>query len=187
MHSIISIYFISKREFSYTASVYSLPAAQLLNGWCFKGLPSHLRHWSDAFIQSELHLFFQHCSENQCQLMTQSENIPGCVFRKLDQLADALTDTTTTTIPISFEVTTILPVPKKSSVSCLDDYRPVALTPIIIKSCQEACHEAQITHWSPCSLSIILPMLWYHHHQAFSQLDKKDTYSTWEFWSQTSV
>ncbi|KAI5610007.1 gastrula zinc finger protein XlCGF28.1-like [Silurus asotus] len=35
--------------------------------------------------------------------------------------------------PPSDQTTTIIPVPKKSTVSCLNDYRPVALTPIMMK------------------------------------------------------
>ncbi|KAL6464557.1 hypothetical protein MHYP_G00268740 [Metynnis hypsauchen] len=38
-----------------------------------------------------------------------------------------------TTPPPNEQSTIIIPVPKKSSVSCLNDYRPVALTPIIMK------------------------------------------------------
>eukprot|EP00061_Rhincodon_typus_P017907 g46837.t1 len=37
-------------------------------------------------------------------------------------------------VPICFEKTTIIPVPKKAHAMCLNDYRPVALTPIIMKS-----------------------------------------------------
>ncbi|KAI4889625.1 hypothetical protein NFI96_007414 [Prochilodus magdalenae] len=35
--------------------------------------------------------------------------------------------------PTCFKTTTIIPVPKKSTVSCLNNYRPIALTPIIMK------------------------------------------------------
>ncbi|KAI4898686.1 hypothetical protein NFI96_018016, partial [Prochilodus magdalenae] len=37
------------------------------------------------------------------------------------------------TIPTCLRATTIIPMPKKSSGSCLNDYRPVSLTPIIMK------------------------------------------------------
>ncbi|KAK3572910.1 hypothetical protein QTP86_010577 [Hemibagrus guttatus] len=43
-------------------------------------------------------------------------------------LTDALND-----FYARFETTTIVPVPKKSTVSCLNDYRPIALTPIVMK------------------------------------------------------
>ncbi|KAI5098695.1 hypothetical protein C0J45_10834 [Silurus meridionalis] len=67
------------------------------------------------------------------------DNIPGRVLRECaQQLADVLTDIfnislSSTTVPTCLKTTTIIPVPKKSTVSCLDDYRPVALTPIVIR------------------------------------------------------
>ncbi len=36
-------------------------------------------------------------------------------------------------VPTCLEATTIFPVPKKQAVRCLNDYRPIALTPIIMK------------------------------------------------------
>lgn len=39
----------------------------------------------------------------------------------------------TTVVPTFFKATIIIPLPRKSSVSCLSDYRPVPLTPIIMK------------------------------------------------------
>jgi len=36
-------------------------------------------------------------------------------------------------VPTCFKQTTIVPVPKKPSITCLNDYRPVALSPIIMK------------------------------------------------------
>ncbi|KAI4886167.1 hypothetical protein NFI96_001515 [Prochilodus magdalenae] len=36
-------------------------------------------------------------------------------------------------VPTCFKTSTIIPVPKKSVVKCLNDYRPVALTPIVMK------------------------------------------------------
>lgn len=59
-------------------------------------------------------------------------------------------------VPSCFKTATIIPVPKKSSPTCFKDYRPVALTPIIIK-----CFKwLVITHkihshpspWTPTSL-----------------------------------
>ncbi|XP_051980215.1 uncharacterized protein LOC127641324 [Xyrauchen texanus] len=67
------------------------------------------------------------------------DNIPGRVLRGCaDQLADVLTDIfnislSSAVIPTCFKATTIIPMPKKSSVSFLNDYRPSALTPIIMK------------------------------------------------------
>ncbi|XP_053093073.1 uncharacterized protein LOC128318920 [Pangasianodon hypophthalmus] len=67
------------------------------------------------------------------------DNIPGRVLRGCaDQLVDVPTDIFNISlsrgvVPTCFKATTIVPMPKKSSVSCLNDYHPVALTPIIMK------------------------------------------------------
>ncbi|KAK3548051.1 hypothetical protein QTP70_004286 [Hemibagrus guttatus] len=55
-----------------------------------------------------------------------------------EQLADVFTDIfnislSSTIFPTCLKTTIIILVPKKSPVSCLNDYRPVALTPIIMK------------------------------------------------------
>ncbi len=65
------------------------------------------------------------------------DNIPGHVLKDCAaQLTDVLTDIFNTSlnqavIPTCLKSTTIIPVPKKSPVSCLNDYHPIALTPII--------------------------------------------------------
>ncbi|XP_058650447.1 uncharacterized protein LOC131551470 [Onychostoma macrolepis] len=62
------------------------------------------------------------------------DNIPGRVLKDCAaQLTDVLTDIFNTSlsqavIPTCLKSTTIIPVPKKSPVSCLNDYRPIALT-----------------------------------------------------------
>ncbi|KAK3548417.1 hypothetical protein QTP70_012738 [Hemibagrus guttatus] len=67
------------------------------------------------------------------------DNIPGRVLRECaEQLADVFTDIfnislSSTVVPTCLRTTTIVPVPKKSTVSCLNDYRPVALTSIVMK------------------------------------------------------
>ncbi|KAL0180344.1 hypothetical protein M9458_025786, partial [Cirrhinus mrigala] len=67
------------------------------------------------------------------------DNIPGCVLRDCAaQLTDVLTDIFNTSlsqavIPTCLKSTSIIPVPKKSPVSCLNDYHPIALTPIMMK------------------------------------------------------
>ncbi|KAK3529821.1 hypothetical protein QTP86_006907 [Hemibagrus guttatus] len=55
-----------------------------------------------------------------------------------EQLADIFTDIfnislSSTVVPMCLKSRTIVPVPKKSTVSCLNDYRPVTLTPIMMK------------------------------------------------------
>ncbi|KAK3557526.1 hypothetical protein QTP70_028491, partial [Hemibagrus guttatus] len=55
-----------------------------------------------------------------------------------EQLADVFTDIfnislSTTVVPTCFKTTFIVPMPRKSMVSCLNDYRPIAFTPIAMK------------------------------------------------------
>ncbi|KAK1796491.1 hypothetical protein P4O66_009531, partial [Electrophorus voltai] len=65
------------------------------------------------------------------------DNIPGRVLRECaDQLTDVLRDIfkislSCTVVPTCFKTTTIVPLPKKPMVSCLNDYHPVALTSIM--------------------------------------------------------
>ncbi|KAK3553659.1 hypothetical protein QTP70_006868 [Hemibagrus guttatus] len=67
------------------------------------------------------------------------DNIPGRVLMECaEQLADVFTDIfnislSSIVVPTCLKTTTIVPVPKKSTISCLNDYRPVALTPIVMK------------------------------------------------------
>ncbi len=74
------------------------------------------------------------------------DNIPGRVLRDCAvELTDVFTDIVNISlsqavVPTCFKATTIIPVPKKSSPSCFNDYRPVALTPILMK-CFERCDE----------------------------------------------
>ncbi len=75
------------------------------------------------------------------------DNIPGRVLKDCAaQLTDVLTDIFNTSlsqavVPTCLKSTTIIPVPKKSPVSCLNDYRPIALTPIMMK-----CFERLVMH-----------------------------------------
>ncbi len=67
------------------------------------------------------------------------DNIPGRVLRDCAvELTDVFTDIfnislSQAVVPTCFKATTITPVLKKSSPSCFNDYRPVALTPILMK------------------------------------------------------
>ena len=85
------------------------------------------------------------------------DNIPGRVLRDCaDSLTDVLTDIYNTSlnqaiIPASFKATTIVPLPKKSPVSSLNDYRPIALTPIMMK-CFERLVKAHLTSTLPTTL-----------------------------------
>ena len=67
------------------------------------------------------------------------DNIPGHVLKACaPELAEVFTDIfnlslSQSVVPNSFKRATIIPVPKKPSVSCLNDYRPVALTSVVMK------------------------------------------------------
>ncbi|KAK3506659.1 hypothetical protein QTP70_012929 [Hemibagrus guttatus] len=120
------------------------------------------------------------------------DNIPGRVLRECaEQLADVFTDIfniflSSAIVPTCLKTTTIIPVPKKSPVSCLNNYRPVALTPIIMK-CFERLVMRQVKNLLPPSLD---PMQFAYRpnpvadhnaisitlHLSLTHLDNKDTY-----------
>ncbi len=119
------------------------------------------------------------------------DNIPGRVLKDCaEQLTDVLTDIFNTSlsqavIPTCLKSTTIIPVPKKSPVSCLNDYRPIALTPIIMK-----CFERLVMHNIKTSLPNTLDPLQFAYrpnrstddaisstlHLALTHLENKDSY-----------
>lgn len=73
-----------------------------------------------------------------------------------DQLTDVLTDIYNTSlsqaiIPACFKATTIIPLPKKSPASTQNDYRPIALTPIMMKRFERLV-KAHITSSLPSTL-----------------------------------
>ncbi|KAK3547969.1 hypothetical protein QTP70_001637 [Hemibagrus guttatus] len=115
------------------------------------------------------------------------DNIPGRVLRKCaEQLADIFNiSLSSVVVPTCLKTTTIIPVPKKSPVSCLNDYRPVALTAIIMK-CLERLIMRQIKDLLPPSLD---PMQFAYRpnrstddaisttlHLSLTHLENKDTY-----------
>ncbi len=67
------------------------------------------------------------------------DGITGRVLRSCaDQLAGLFTSIfneslATSVVPTSFKKSIIIPVPKNNKPSCLNDYRPVALTSIVMK------------------------------------------------------
>ncbi len=118
-------------------------------------------------------------------------NIPGRVLRDCAvELTDVFTDIfnislSQAVVPTCFKATTIIPVPKKSSPSCFNDYRPVALTPIPMK-CFERLVMQHIKSVLPPSLD---PFQFAYRsnrstddaiatalHPALTHLDKKDSY-----------
>ncbi len=106
------------------------------------------------------------------------------------QLTDVLTDIFNTSlsqavVPTCLKSTTITPVPKKSPVSCLNDYRPIALTPIMMK-----CFERLVMQKIKTSLPNTLDPLQFAYrpnrstddaisstlHLALTHLENKDSY-----------
>ncbi|KAK1785701.1 hypothetical protein P4O66_019042, partial [Electrophorus voltai] len=115
------------------------------------------------------------------------DNIPGRVFR---ECAGVLTDIfnislSCAAVPTCFKTTTIIPVLKKPMVSCLNDYRPIALTSIIMK-----CFERLVMRHIKTQLTPSLDCLQFAYHSncstddaisttlhlALTHLDKKGTY-----------
>ncbi len=119
------------------------------------------------------------------------DNIPGRVLKDCaTQLTDVLTDIFNTSlsqavVPTCLKSTTIIPVPKKSPVSCLNDYRPIALTPIMMK-----CFERLVMQKIKNSLPNTLDPLQFAYrpnrstddaisstlHLALTHLENKDSY-----------
>uniref|UniRef100_A0A8C8DGK4 Reverse transcriptase domain-containing protein n=1 Tax=Oryzias sinensis TaxID=183150 RepID=A0A8C8DGK4_9TELE len=122
---------------------------------------------------------------------TGPDNIPG---RALKACANELTDVLTSifnlslsqrVVPSCFKTTTIVPLPKKSPPTCLNDYRPVALTQIIMK-----CFErVMLTHIQSSIPDTLDPLQYAYRpnrstsdaiaaalHNSLSHLENKDSY-----------
>ena len=54
-------------------------------------------------------------------------------------------------VSVCFKSSTIVPVPKKSTITCLKDYRPIALTPVFMK-CFERILQKHIRDAIPAGL-----------------------------------
>ena len=88
-------------------------------------------------------------------------------------------------VPTCVKKSTIIPIPKKSKASCLHDYRPVALTTIVMK-----CFERVVKSFINSSLPDSLDPLQFAYranrstddaialtlHTALSHLDQRNTY-----------
>lgn len=119
------------------------------------------------------------------------DNIPGRVLKACaEELTDVPTDIFNTflshaVVPTCFKTTTIVPVPKKVSPSCFNNYCPVTLTPIIMK-----CFERLVMHHIKSVLPPSLDPYQFAYranrstddavstalHSAFTHLDNKDSY-----------
>ena len=77
------------------------------------------------------------------------DGLPGRVLRACaDQMASVFTDIfnlSESVILTCFKQTTIVPVPKNTKVTWLNDYRPVALTSVAMK-----CFERLVSSQKPC-------------------------------------
>ncbi|KAI4886686.1 hypothetical protein NFI96_027635, partial [Prochilodus magdalenae] len=104
--------------------------------------------------------------------------------RQRGVMAEGSTQNSSLTVT-SVETTTIVPLPKKSVVTCLNDYRPVALTPIVMK-CFERIVMSHIQETIPDNLD---PLQFAYRqnrstddavntaiHTALTHLEGKDTY-----------
>ncbi len=115
------------------------------------------------------------------------DNIPGRVLRDCaEQLTDVFNiSLSQAVVSTCFKSTTITPGPKKSPVSCLNDYCPIALTPIMMK-----CFERLVMHHIKSNLPNTLDPLQFAYrpnrsmddaisstlHQALTHLENKDSY-----------
>ncbi|KAL0161079.1 hypothetical protein M9458_044804, partial [Cirrhinus mrigala] len=120
------------------------------------------------------------------------DNIPGHVLRECAaQLTDVLTDIfnaslSQAAVPTCLKSTSIIPVLKKSPVSCLNDYHPIALIPNMIK-----CFERLVMHHIKSYLPNTLDPLHFAYrpnrstddaisstlHLALTHLENKDSYA----------
>ncbi|KAG5270393.1 hypothetical protein AALO_G00192100 [Alosa alosa] len=122
---------------------------------------------------------------------TGPDNIPGRMLKDCaGELKDVFTDIFNTSlkqaiVPSCFKAATIIPVPKKTAPSCFNDYRPVALTPIIMK-CFERLVMSHIKAILPPTLD---PFQFAYRakrstedaicsalHPALTHLEKRDSY-----------
>ncbi len=112
--------------------------------------------------------------------------LKACAF----QLAGVFTDIfnlslSLSVVPSCFKKSTIVPIPKKNKITCLNDWRPVALTPIFSK-CFEKLVREHICSVLPASLD---PLQFAYRsnrstdyaiaftlHTALSHLENKNTY-----------
>ncbi|KAK3535395.1 hypothetical protein QTP70_012060 [Hemibagrus guttatus] len=119
------------------------------------------------------------------------DNIPGWALMVCSlELADMFTDIYNLSlaqalVPTCFKSTTIIPLPKKNTVTCLNDYRPFALTPIAMK-CLERIVMSHIKRNIPTTLDQFQFAYRQNRstedgvntaiHTALTHLEGKDTY-----------
>ncbi|KAI4893114.1 hypothetical protein NFI96_020621 [Prochilodus magdalenae] len=119
------------------------------------------------------------------------DNIPGRVLRECaDQISEVLADIfnvslTQAAVPTCLKTATIIPVPKSSTVTGLNDYRPIALTPIVTK-----CFERLVMTHIKATIDVTVDPHQYAYrrnrstddaissvvHTALTHLEQKDSY-----------
>ncbi len=114
------------------------------------------------------------------------DGIPGRVLRACAfQLAGVNLSLSLSVVPLCFKKSTIVPIPKKNKITCLNDWRPVALTPIFSK-CFEKLIRDYICSVLPASLDplqfayrsnrSIDDAIAFTLHTALSHLENKNAY-----------
>lgn len=104
------------------------------------------------------------------------DNIPGHVLRDCTgELADVLNDIfnislSQATVPRCFKTSTIVPIAKKPVLSCLNGYRSVALTTIVMK-----CFEQLIKPHITATLPALIDLLQFAYHPNHSTEDALTT------------
>lgn len=78
----------------------------------------------------------------RCVLKDCSDELAGVVIRIFNQCFAQ------STVPLCLKSSTIVPLPKKRHISSLNDYRPVAFTPVVMK-CFEKLVQGHITSLLP--------------------------------------
>ncbi len=88
-------------------------------------------------------------------------------------------------VPLCFKKSTIVPIPKKNKITCLNDWRPVALTPIFSKCFEKLIRDhicsvlpasldpLQFAYRSNCSTDDAIA---FTLHTALSHLENKNAY-----------
>ncbi len=119
------------------------------------------------------------------------DGIPGRVLRaRAFQLAGVFTDILNLSLSLSvfpscFKKSTTVPIPKKNKITCLNDWRPIALTAIFNK-CFEKLIRDYICSVLPASLDLLqfaycsnrstVDAIGFTLHTALSHLENKNTY-----------
>ncbi len=119
-------------------------------------------------------------------MASQASVLRACAF----QLAGVFTDIfnlplSLSVVPLCFKKSTIVPIPKKNKITCLNDWRPVALTPIFSK-CFEKLIRDYICSVLPASLDPLQfayrsnrstdDAIAFTLHTALSHLENKNAY-----------